>query len=116
MAAMIGGPQLFQKKQILAIHRHDPLESPEIIEVEEPRPLAREIIASLTRGAYRAHVGWLAKLITVRSGRVDGDPAGESFTLDQHAKHTFGYRRPTDVARANKQHVYCRLLIRFFTL
>ena len=68
MAAMTGGPQRFQKTQILAVHRHDPLEASEIIEVEKPCPLAREIVASLPRSAYRARVGPLAKLIVVRSG------------------------------------------------
>jgi hypothetical protein len=102
--------------QILAVHRHDPLKSPEIIEVEEPRPLGREIVASQPRSAYRARVRRLAKLITMRSGGVDGDLAGESFTLDQPTKHTFSYRRPADVSGANEQHLCRRLLMRFFAL
>src|ERR1700731_3471084 len=39
MAAMIGRPQCFQKTEVLTVHRHDPLEPAEIIEVEEPRAL-----------------------------------------------------------------------------
>ena len=68
MTDMTRGPQRFQKTQILAVHCHDPLESPEIVEIEEPRPLARKLVASLPRSVYRAQVRLLATLMAVRSG------------------------------------------------
>ena len=68
MTEMTGGPQRFQKAQILAVHCHDPIESSEIVELEEPRPLARKLVASLPRSAYRAQVRLLATLMTVCSG------------------------------------------------
>jgi len=68
MTEMTRRPQRFQKTQILAVHCHNPIESPEIIEDKKPRPLARKLVASLPRSVYRAQVRLLATLMAVRSG------------------------------------------------
>jgi len=68
MAAVIRRPQRIQKTQILSVHRDDPFESLEVVDIEAPRTLDRQIVAVLFRDTHRARIRLFAKLIVVRTG------------------------------------------------
>nr|KPN25374.1 hypothetical protein KS05_16970 [Rhizobium brockwellii] len=94
---------LFERRHVVAVHRENQIEIPEIPWLDAAGALSRYIDAVAFRGGDRTPVGRLAFVPAAGAGGSDRKIAGQARLGDKMAKNSLRERRTAYIAHANEK-------------
>lgn len=99
----VGRGEADQGLLMAAIHRDEIVKVREIIAIDPPGPLGRQIDSAMAGRFLRSVVRRIADMPAAGSCRINVEVILQAAALDKMAKDPFGGRRATDIAGADEQ-------------